>query len=65
MSAVYYLVRYNIGRTIKEGKIFLLSCKKRAKEVHYFMGPVVSWEPTVVILGSQEVPGRMPSTLQA
>src|SRR6185369_1811275 len=29
------------------------------------MGPVVSWEPTVVILGSQAVPGRMPATPQA
>ena len=24
------------------------------------IGPVVSWEPTVVMMGSQEVPGRTP-----
>ena len=29
------------------------------------IGPVVSWEPTVVIFGSQAVPGRMPATPQA
>jgi len=29
------------------------------------IGPVVSWEPTVVIFGSQAVPGRTPATPQA
>ena len=29
------------------------------------MGPVVSWEPTVVIIGSQAVPGRTPGSPQA
>ena len=29
------------------------------------MGPVVSWEPTVVMMGSQEVPGRTPGKPQA
>jgi hypothetical protein len=29
------------------------------------MGPVVSWEPTVVISGSQLVPGRTPGSPQA
>src|SRR5512133_1591954 len=29
------------------------------------IGPVVSWDPTVVILGSQAVPGMMPATPQA
>ena len=29
------------------------------------IGPVVSWDPTVVIFGSQADPGRTPSTPQA
>jgi len=31
----------------------------------FFIGPVVSCEPTVVIVGRQEVPGRMPAPPEA